>query len=193
MRGAGLDNAAGVLCVLGAAGVLRMVEESMLEHDRRCLFVFPDRRTAGLQQIVGRGQLASAPLLGTVVVEGQAVDPAQAIQYEAGIGYAFHSSGGVMVPMNYQALTHDLALDFAQFRPAAAQYNAVHHTLVGREQRVNHSRVLGLMGPPLSRPHAGQEIVFMKDIQSSVWWLSCTLALMLNLVPSVTESYMLGR
>jgi hypothetical protein len=54
------------------------------------------------------------------------------------------------------------------------------------------SRILGLIGPPLSEPHTGQERVNLADLQSGVWWLTHFLAATLNLAPELTARYALG-
>ncbi len=192
VRGSGVDNSASVLCALAAAAILRRVEETLLEHDRRCLFVFPDYRGPCLPRFSGgRNGDALVPALGTVVVEGQPV-VSEGLQYEAGAAYSFVSDRcyAPLVPPNYQQFTRDLNAAF----PGAVQYNP----LAGARQMetglaCSPGRVLGFTGPPRSHLHAGQEIVYLKDIQATVWWLSCFLPFVLNLVPAVSARYALGR
>jgi hypothetical protein len=178
------------------ASVLRHVEEVLLEHNRRCLFIFTDRQdfVPDMLWTDGLGQNIH-PNFGTVIVDGQIIED-EALQYEAGIGYAFSSAkqSGLFVPVNYQQLTWDLASAFEVYMPSIAQYNYV--VAAGRRQRGMgefRGRILGLMGPPVSSPHAGQEIVHIKDIQAGIWWLSCYLPLVLGLVPTVSAAYVLGR
>ncbi|MFC1959188.1 hypothetical protein ACFLYO_00610 [Chloroflexota bacterium] len=196
VRGSGLDNAAGVLSTLAVASVLRQVEEVLLEHNRRCLFIFPDRQDFSPDMLWtnGLGQNIR-PALGTVMVDGQVIE-SETLHYEAGMGYSFASSGqcGLLVPTNYQQLTWDLASTFETYMPAIAQHNYVvgpglSQPCIGDFR----GRILGLMGPPVSSPHAGQEIVHIKDIQAGIWWLSCYLSFVLELVPSVSVKYALGR
>jgi hypothetical protein len=196
VRGSGLDNAAGILTALAVASILREIEEVLLEHNRRCLFIFPDRQDF-MPDMLWTNSLGQNihPQFGTVVVDGQIIAD-ESMQYEAGIGYAFSSAqqAGLFVPANYQQLTWDLAGTFEASMSAIAQYNYVVTT--GGYQRGSgdyRGRVLGLMGPPVSSPHAGQEIVHIKDIQAGIWWLSYYLPLVLGLVPPVSAAYALGR
>lgn len=195
VRGSGLDNAAGTLAVLGAGAVLRQIEEALLEHNRRCVLVFPDRSDFDVSTFVAKGAgSVMRPTLGSVLVGGIPVHDGSGPHYEAGMAFAFATAGGApqVVPHNYQQLAFDLATAFEQLVPGIGQYvpsDAMPENLGGRGL----GRVLGLMGLPLSQPHAGQEIAHLKDLAASVWWISAFVALALNLVPQVGARYALGR
>ncbi len=197
VRGSGLDNAAGVLETLALGAVLRQVEEALLEHNRRCLLVFPDRRDFSPATLINRAAGGSLqPALGTILVEGQIVDAEHGPQYEAGMAYTSGSERrcGMLVPVNYQQLAHDLELAFEQVTSGVAQFTPASAACAGQQSgMVSSQRVLGVMGPPLSRPHAGQEIVHLADVEAGVWWLGAFVALALNLVPEVASRYALGR
>jgi hypothetical protein len=194
VRGAGLDNAAGVLCALGTAAIIRRIEEHLLEFDQRCLFIFPDHRDHLMRTLVNLNQQTPlAPLIGTVFVEGQyAQEALGGVRYEAGAAYAFGSSRGLFIPMNYQQLTRDLAAAFGRLNPSTAQYNPAGQSQAFPGAEACSHRVLGLMGPPLGEQHVGLEVANLKDMQACVWWLSAYLAVVLNLVPSLTARYVLG-
>lgn len=195
VRGSGLDNAAGVLCALATASALRGVEEALLEHNRRCLFVFPDRRDVDLQSLLSRGWGSMQPGLGTVLIEGLTADQARGPRHEAGAGYAFSNGKacGLHVPLNYQQLTSDLDASFQNLLSDVAQFSVIGQDGLADGELVHSRRIMGLMGPPLGRPHAGQETVHLEDMAASVWWMSAFVTLVLNLVPSVTARYALGR
>ncbi len=194
VEGCGLDNVAGVLMTLGAAAVLRQVEETMLEHNRRCLFFFHDRHNGLPDALTGRGDSAYvSPALGTVIVGGQVISRASVLKHGAGAAYAFATDCDWHVPLNFQQFTRDLAEEYDQVMPAKAQYNrggiSCQDVGIGRHR----GRILGMTGPPLSCLHAGQERGSLKDLQAGIWWLSAFLAAVLNLVPGVTARYALSR
>lgn len=193
-EGCGLHNVAGVLMALGAASVLRQVEETMLEHNRRCLFIFHDRHNGLPDALTGRGESnGAAPVLGTVVVGGQMVSRVSVLKHGAGAAYAFATDCGWHVPLNFQQFTRDLADEYHRVMPANAQYNrgGIACQDVGIEGR--RGRLLGMTGLPLSRLSAGQEHGSLKDLQAGIWWLSVFLAAVLNLVPEVTARYAFSR
>lgn len=195
VRGGGLDNAAGVLCALATAAVLRQIEESLLEQNRRCVFVFPDRRDIDVSNLTRGGAERVQPGLGTVWIEGQPIASETGPQYEAGAVYSFANEKrcGLHVPLNYQQLMFDLDSSFLNLFTAMAQFVPVVASGCGEGERNYCQRTLGVMGPPLSRPHAGQEMVHLQDLASSTWWIATYVSLVLNLVPSVTARYALGR
>ena len=196
VRGSGLDNVVAVLGTLAVGAALRQVEEALLEHNRRCVIVFPDRRDFDLGALHNWHSGGSLqPLLGTVLVESYVVDQEQGPHYEGGIAYSFGSATrrGVMVPVNYQQLACDLDVAFSQIMPMIAQFAGAALENSRCSGVSYNQRILGVMGPPLSRPHVGQEIVHLADVAAEVWWMVAYVALVLNLVPSATAQYALGR
>ncbi len=198
IQGVGIDNAAGVLCALGVAAVLRRVEEILLEYDRRCLFVFPDRRDFSLTALMA-AKPALCPRLGVVVVDVQRVAAGAAdtgAMHGAGTAYSLSNEHreGLLVPLNYRQLTHMLANDLNTARPASVQ-QGLSGTLAGdmADSDAWRGRILGYMGPPVSQPHPGDEAIHLHDVQATVWWLACYVAAILNLAPEIAGQYALGR
>ncbi|NPV67993.1 MAG: hypothetical protein HPY64_12685 [Anaerolineae bacterium] len=194
VSGGGLDNAAGVLSVLGAAAALRRVEETLLEYDRRCLFVFPDRQDYSLTALMAMCP-ALRPTLGTIIVDvvgtvGTGVRPgAGAVCVLAG-----SQADGLVVPLNYQQLAQPLAEALNDIRPGSVQlWRACPEEWLGAVSRSLRERVLGYIGPAISKTRPGDETVHLPDIQAVAWWLACYIAAVLNLAPEVTRQYALGR
>jgi len=196
VRSGGIDNAAGVLSALGAAAVLRRVEEALLEYDRRCVFVFPDRQDFSLAALMAAGP-ALSPTLGALIVDVQPVaadGPGTGVQHEGGAAYVLSGRDGLIVPLNYRQLTRALAQALNDARPGTAQLRRLpQRTDTRTDCGVFHERILGYAGPPISQTQAGEETVHLQDIQASVWWLACYIAVVLNLAPGVAGEYALGR
>lgn len=195
IQGSGLDNAAGVLMALGAAALLRQAEQSLLEQNRRCLFLFCDQHLAeaGVGHRPG-GAVSSWPVLGSVIVNVQPIYRTPVLRHGAGVGYAFASAGenGLIVPPHYQRLTHDLAQAFGDFTPQPIAQSHCRAAVHGYSRLVR-GRTLGLFGPSLSYTAQGMEQVSLRDVQAGIGWLACFLGLALNLVPEVVARYALDR
>ncbi len=192
-RGTGVGNCASILMALGAAAVLRQIEEALLERDRRCVFVFWDRQGGWPYAYSTRGALSrSTPALGTVVIDGHLVQPG-GIHLDAGVACAMHAAelSRMLVPINYQQLTMDFLEALNQVRPGSAQLDASY--LPGLEDNSWQSRVLGLIGPPVTDSFMEPEQVSLRDIESGVIWLSLYLVSVLNLVSDLTVHYSLDR
>ncbi len=194
VSGGGLDNAAGVLSALGAAAALRRVEETLLEYDRRCLFVFPDRQDYSLTTLMAACP-ALRPALGAIIVD---VVEAEDAGEQPGTGAVCVLAGsradGLVVPLNYQQLAQTLAVALNDARPASVQLRrACPEEWLGTASGAWRERVLGYIGPAINRARPGNETMHLPDIQAVVWWLACYIAAVLNLAPEVTGQYALGR
>jgi putative aminopeptidase FrvX len=198
--GAGLDNSAGVLTALLTAAVLRDIENTLRERERRCIFVFTDQEEGPPEGFFGQGaarlmHTLPPPTYGCVIVDTQTpgADTPLVLGRGAGHGVVSRWGMGSLVPPNYHAFAVDLAADLNTRRPGTVQMN---HGYISRSDDMflsQWARVLALIGPPVSDPHTGYESVQLGDIQDSVWWLSYFLAAALNLVPELTPRYALGR
>jgi hypothetical protein len=191
-RGTGVGNCASVLMALGAAAVLRQIEEALLERDRRCVFVFWDRQGGWPYAYSTRGALSRmTPALGSVVVDGHLVGQA-GVEVDAGVACAMHATGlpHMLVPINYQQLTADLMDALNQVRAGSVQLDAGY--LPGIEADSWQSRVLGLLGPPVTDSFMEPEQVSL-GISNPCIWLSLYLVSVLNLVPDIVAHYSLGR
>lgn len=194
VSGGGLDNTAGVLSALGAAAALRRVEESLLEYDRRCLFVFPDRQDYSLTALMAASP-ALRPVLGTIIVDVVGATDAGA---RPGAGAVCVLTGsqadGLIVPLNYQQLAQMLAVALNDARPGSVQlWHACPEEWPDAASGSLRERVLGYIGPVISKARPGDETVHLPDVQAVVWWLACYIAAVLNLAPGVTGQYALGR
>jgi len=198
--GTGLDNSLGVLVMLLTAAVLRDVEGVMRERERRCLFVFTDQEEGPPEGFFGHGAARLAytippPTYGCIVVDGHNAALENGVRLGGGAshGVASNWGRGSIVPPNYHALAVELAQNLNDLRPGTVQMNNGYLSrsddmMVGRW-----ARVLGLIGPPLTDAHTGQESAMLGDVQASVWWLAHYVVTVLNLVPELTPRYALGR
>jgi putative aminopeptidase FrvX len=198
--GTGLDNSTGVLIALLTAVILFGIEAVLREREKRCLFVFTDQEEGPPDAFFGHGAArlrfaVRPPTYGCVIVDTQEANAAgQVPQPGGGICHATASKWGkgAIVPPNYHALAVHLAEQINAARPGTVQLNTGY---VSRSDDVilgRWSRILGLIGPPLSEPHTGQERVTVGDLQAGVWWLAHFLAATLNLAPALTACYALG-
>ncbi len=197
VHGSGLDNCAGVLAALGAAAILREVEEVLVEQNRRCLFVFSGRQSVlpGAVGLRGSASAAVPPSLGMVLVDVLTVGHGTPVSLGEGTCFTFaeEREGGLLVPPHYRRLTQDLAqalvgwplsVEARRFQgmPSHSQCSASHP-----------AQIVSLTGPPIQTTPSGGETMHLGDLQTAVKWLACLLPIVLNLVPAITVRYALGH
>jgi hypothetical protein len=91
------------------------------------------------------------------------------------------------------ALAVDLAAGLNAARPGTVQMNTGPLSRSDDMILGQWTKILALIGPPLTDPHTGQESAHLNDVQNGVWWLTYFLAAVLNLDPDLTPRYALGR
>jgi putative aminopeptidase FrvX len=197
--GTGLDNCLGVLTTILTAAVLRSVEPAMRERERRCLFVFTDQEEGPPDGFFGHGaaRLAYAlppPTYGCVCVDAQTAGPGFVPQLGAGISHAAASNWGrgSIVPPNYHALALDLAGAINAQRPGTVQINTGYLSRSDDMILGRWTRMLALVGPPMTDAHTGHESARLRDVEHGVWWLAYFLIAALNVIPDLTPRYALG-
>jgi hypothetical protein len=189
-----------VLTALLTACVLRSLEDTMRERERRCLFVFTDHEEGPPDGFFGHGAARlmhnmEPPTYGCVLVDVQNTGEKHQPQPGLGAGHATASKWGVgsIVPPNYHALAVDLAAGVNAARPNTVQMNYGYLSRSDDMILGRWARVLGLIGPVMTNPHTAQESARLDDVQAAVWWLSYYLCAALNLAPDLTPRYALGR
>ncbi|MBN1201871.1 MAG: hypothetical protein JXJ20_08455 [Anaerolineae bacterium] len=198
--GSGLDNSLGVLTALLTAAALRGIEDVLRRQEKRCLFVFTDQEEGLPDGAFGDGaarlaHLFPPPTFGCVVVDAQAAGPGLMPQLGQGVcfGAASKWGSGSVVPPNFHALAIDLADTLNAARANTAQMN---HGYLSRSDDMalgRWTRVLALVGPPMTDPHTGYESARLTDVQSAVWGLLYLVAAVMNLAPDLIPRYGLGR
>jgi putative aminopeptidase FrvX len=200
VMGSGLDNCLGVLTTLLAAAALKSIESLLVNRDRRCLFVFTDQEEGPPDAFFGHGaaRLTHAlppPTYGCIVVDAHTAGPGLTPQLSGGASHGLASSWGrgSIVPPNFQSLAVELAEGMNEAYPGTVQINSGYLSRSDDMILSQWTRILALIGPPMTDPHTGYEAARLSDIQSSVWWLTYFVAATLNLVPELTPRYALGR
>ncbi|MBN1680230.1 MAG: hypothetical protein JW966_08050 [Anaerolineae bacterium] len=200
VMGTGLDNSVGVLTTLLTAAVLRGVEDALRDRERRCLFVFTDNEEGPPDGFFGHGASRLTyhlppPRYGCVIVDAQTAGPGLAPLIDHGVCHGTMSGWGrgAIVPPNYRTLAVDLARDLNTTRPNTVQMNTGYLSRSDDMALGRWTRILALVGPPMTDPHTGHERACISDIQNGAWWLSHFLIAALNLVPELTPRYALGR
>ncbi len=194
--GTGLDNSLGVLTALLAASVLRGVEDALTAQERRCLFVFSDQEEGPPDGFFGHGaaRLTHAlrpPACGCVVVDAHTAGLGLMPQIGSGVSYSAASGWGrgSLVPPNYHALGLALTTALNAQRAGTAQLNTGYLSRSDDMILGQWTRVLALVGPPMSDPHTGYESAALGDIQGGAWWLAYFLAAALGLSAELSARY----
>jgi len=196
--GTGLDNCLGVLSALLTAAVLHDFENTLVEHNRRCLFVFTDLEEGPPESFFGHGAArltyeVPPPTVGCVIVDAHTAGLGLVPQPGNGASHGTVSSWGrgTVVPPNYHALAVDLAAELNELRPGTVQLNTGYLSRSDDMILGRWTHVLGMIGPPMTDPHTGQEMAMLSDVQDTVWWLSHFLPAVMNLAPALAPLYAL--
>src|SRR5258708_727244 len=195
----GLDNCLGVVTVLGVAAALRLIEPILRALDRRVLFVFSDLEEGIPDAYFGHGaaRLTYAippPTYGCIVVDAQTVstDSGLALGQGAAHGTVSGWSRGSFVAPNYLALAIDLAKTVNGDRQGTVQMNRGYLSRSDDMALGRWTRILGMIGPPMTDPHTGEEPAYLSDVQSAMWWLACYAATTLIPTSDTTAKYALA-
>ncbi len=196
----GLDNCLGMLVVLLTAGILKQIEDILVQQDRRCLFVFTDLEEGPPDVFFGHGaaRLTHAlppPTYGCIVADAETSGPGYMAVPGQGTAHGFASSNGrgSVVPPHYEALAVHLSEQVNAARPGTVQMN---YSYISRSDDMALSRwtrILALSGPPMQDAHTGHETAHLSDIQGGVFWLSHFIPVVLNLVPEIVSGYALEQ
>ncbi len=198
IQGTGLDNCLGVVTMLGAAAVLRNVENVLREHNRRCLFVFTDQEEGIPEAFFGHGaaRLTYAvppPAFGCIIADAHTVTPGGPLIFGNGASHGNISawSRGSVVPPNYLALALDLSAELNMQRSHTVQMNTGYLSRSDDMVLGRWTQILGMIGAPMTDAHTGHERASLSDIPSTMWWLSHFTAAALALNPELVQYYAL--
>ncbi|MCA9903665.1 MAG: hypothetical protein KC547_07395 [Anaerolineae bacterium] len=200
INGTGLDNCLGVITALGAAAVLARVEEALISHKRRVLFVFSDLEEGIPEAYFGHGAarlagMMPAPTYGVISVDAQTAGASgvPAVGQGACFGTVSAWSRGSFVAPNYIALGTDLAAELNTLEPGTVQLNTGYLSRSDDMPLGRWTQILGMIGPAMTAPHTTEEAANLADVQHTITWLTLYTAAALALAPELNRQYALER
>jgi hypothetical protein len=178
---------------------MRHIEPTLRGLDRRVLFVFSDLEEGIPDAYFGHGASRLAysmppPTYGCIVVDSQTVSTGSGLALGQGAAHGTVSgwSRGSFVAPNYLALAIDLAKTINDKRPGMVQMNRGYLSRSDDMVLGRWTRILGMIGPPMTDPHTGEETARLADVQSAIWWLACYATTTLIPTSDTAAKYALG-
>lgn len=200
VTGTGLDNCLGVIVMLGAAAILRQLEEAMWAQNRRCLFIFTDQEEGVPEAFFGHGaarlmHTLPPPTFGCIISDAHGAIPNSAPFMGQGVSHGSVSAWGrgSIVPPNYLSLAIDLAQALNSERDNTVQINTGYLSRSDDMALGRWTQILGLIGVPMTNAHTGHETAQLADIPNAIWWLSHFATAVLGLSPKIARNYVLFR
>lgn len=197
VTGTGLDNCLGVVSAFGLATALRLVENQLIEANRRLLIVFSDQEEGIPEAYFGHGaaRLTYAvppPVIGCIIADGHNVNaPVPQVGDGASHGVVSAYSRGSVVPPNFQRLAVDLAGTVEQLRPGTVQMNTGYLSRSDDMPLGRWTQILGMVGAPILEPHTGEESASLSDVANAIVWLTYYTSACLSISPKLARDYQL--
>ena len=179
VHGTGLDNCLGVVSSLGAAAALKRHEAALKERGARLLFVFTDHEEGIPEAFFGHGaaRLAYAtppPVLGVIDADAHGANPSSPPVTGGGASHGSVSAWGrgSYVPPDYLRLALDRAAQLDAVRPGVVQFNTGYQSRSDDLPAFRWTKVLGMIGAPMTDAHTAEEAALMADVKAAASWLA---------------------
>lgn len=179
VRGTGLDNCLGVVVALGAAAALKAHEDALRALNRRLLIVFTDHEEGNPEAFFGHGaaRLAYAvppPVLGVIDSDAHGVNQDGPPVMGGGGSHGSVSAWGrgSFVPPNYLRLALERVDAVNALRPGTVQLNTGYLSRSDDLPAFRWTKVLGMIGAPMTDAHTAHEAARLDDVISTAHWLA---------------------
>ncbi|MFN8377539.1 MAG: hypothetical protein U0452_02610 [Anaerolineae bacterium] len=179
IHGTGLDNCLGVVSALGAAVALKQHEDVLKARGQRLLFVFTDHEEGNPEAFFGHGAARMAyatppPVLGIIDSDAHGAYPSSPPVIGGGASHGSVSAWGrgSFVPPNYLRLALDRAEQLEAVRPGVMQFNTGYMSRSDDLPAFRWTKVLGMIGAPMTGAHTAEEAALVADVKSTAEWLA---------------------
>ena len=188
IHGTGLDNCLGVVSALGAAVALKQHEDVLKARGQRLLFVFTDHEEGNPEAFFGHGAARMAyatppPVLGIIDSDAHGAYPSSPPVIGGGASHGSVSAWGrgSFVPPNYLRLALDRAEQLEAVRPGVMQFNTGYMSRSDDLPAFRWTKVLGMIGAPMTGAHTAEETSLVADVKSTAVWLAHFTAAVLDM------------
>jgi hypothetical protein len=179
ISGTGLDNCLGVVAALGTAAALQNHSAALTAAGRRLLVVFTDHEEGNPVAFFGHGAARTAyavppPTFGVISADAHGVNPAGPPVIGGGASHGSVSAWGrgSFVPPDYLRLALDRADAVNALRPGTVQMNTGYMSRSDDLPAFRWTKVLGMIGAPMTDAHTAHEAARLDDAISAVHWLT---------------------
>lgn len=200
IMGTGLDNCLGVQTCLGVAQALASLQAELSQAGLRVLIVFSDEEEGIPEAYFGHGaaRLTGAipqPRFGTIIADAHTVVPEGNLALGAGVGHGTVSawSRGSVVPMNYVGLARALSEQVHPNYPNMVQLNTGYLSRSDDMALGRWSRILGMIGAPMTDAHTAHERAHLSDLPAAMRWLTLYSLACLRLDADLVRDFALDR
>jgi putative aminopeptidase FrvX len=179
IRGTGLDNCLGVVAALGATAALQQHAAELKAAGRRLLVVFTDHEEGNPAAFFGHGAARTAyavppPTFGVISADAHGVNPDGPPVIGGGASHGSVSAWGrgSFVPPDYLRLALDRADAVNALRPGTVQMNTGYMSRSDDLPAFRWTKVLGMIGAPMTDAHTAHEAARLDDAISAAHWLT---------------------